>query len=217
MCLVVNSVKKKIGSRQILDDIYLTCNKGEIIGLLGRNGSGKSTLLKIIFGSLSAQSKHVKVNDKRINNVYDGKDLLKYLPQKDFLPNHISINKIISFFLFDQKREIFMNHEVIRPILNKKCIDLSKGERRLFEILLIINANAEYVLLDEPFNWLSPIIKELVKKEINKETLYKGFIVTDHDYRNIFDVSSRLLLLHNGCTKEIKQKEELKAWGYVKN
>ena len=50
--LHVDSVIKSFGTRQVLTDIYVSCTKGEIIGLLGRNGSGKSTLLKIIFGSL---------------------------------------------------------------------------------------------------------------------------------------------------------------------
>jgi ABC-type multidrug transport system ATPase subunit len=56
----VDSVMKAFGTKQVLTDVFLTCDQGEIIGLLGRNGSGKSTLLKIIFGSLAADQKFVK-------------------------------------------------------------------------------------------------------------------------------------------------------------
>jgi energy-coupling factor transporter ATP-binding protein EcfA2 len=59
--LHVDSVIKSLNYKQVLTDVYLYCEKGEILGILGRNGSGKSTLLKIIFGSLYAERKFVKV------------------------------------------------------------------------------------------------------------------------------------------------------------
>ncbi len=43
----------------------------------------------------------------------------------------------------------------------------------------------------------------------------KGFIITDHDYRNILDIATRIIILHDGGTKELKSKDELKYWGYL--
>jgi len=206
---------KYYGQRSILTDVYLKCEKGEVIGLLGRNGSGKSTLLEIIFGSKSANGKFIKVGDRVIKNLSDNHDLIKYLPQDSFLPNHLKISKVISVFSDHSNAEIIKNNNFIRPLLNKKCNQVSGGEKRILEIFLLIYSNAKYILIDEPFNGVAPIYKEMIKDLIKEESKNKGFIITDHDYRNILDVATKVILLHDGGVKEITQKEELRYWGYL--
>ncbi len=213
--LYVDSVMKHYGHRKILSDIYLECSQGDIIGLLGRNGSGKSTLLEIIFGSKNADSKFIKVGTQIIKNVYISSQLIKYLPQDSFLPNHLTVSKIISQFSDKQNAEIIKGNKFIEPILGKKCNELSGGEKRLLEIYLIVCSNAKYVLIDEPFNGIDPIYKEVIKALIKEQSKDKGFIITDHDYRNILDVSTRIALLHEGGIKNINQTEELCHWGYI--
>lgn len=213
--LYVDSVRKSYGQRQLLTDIYLNCEQGEIIGLLGRNGCGKSTLLEIIFGSKSADRKFVKVGDKVIKKLSCNNNLVKYLPQDSFLPNHLKIDKIISIFNNDQNEAIIKEHRLIKPMLHKKCHELSGGEKRLLEIYLIIYSDAKYVLIDEPFNGIAPVYKESIKDLIRDQSKNKGFIITDHDYRNILDLATKVILLHDGGTKEIKESEELKYWGYI--
>lgn len=211
----VDSVMKAYGKKQILTDVFLTCGQGEIIGLLGRNGSGKSTLLKIIFGSLSADQKFVKIDDKINNGIFDNRDLIKYLPQDNFTPNHIKIATIISLFCDKENGSLIKSNQWIKPMLGKKSNQLSGGEKRLLEILLIIHSNAKFVLIDEPFNGIAPIYKEVIKSMIIEQSKNKGFIITDHDYRNILDISSRIILIHDGGTKEIKNIVELEYWGYI--
>jgi len=71
------------------------------------------------------------------------------------------------------------------------------------------------VLIDEPFNGVAPIYKENIKNMIKEQSKHKGFIITDHDYRSIIDIATRLVIIHNGSLKEINNKEELKYWGYI--
>jgi len=213
--LHVDSIIKSYGNNQLLTDIFISCNPGEIVGLLGRNGSGKSTLLKIIFGSLNADTKFVKVGDKIINGVNDSRNLINYLPQDGFLPNHIKIKTIINLFCDKYSGEIIAENPLIRPLVNKKCNKLSGGEKRLLEILLITYSKANYVLIDEPFNGIAPVYKDEIKRHIQEQSKFKGFIITDHDYRNILDVASRVLILHDGAIQEIKNREELIYWGYL--
>jgi ABC-type lipopolysaccharide export system ATPase subunit len=213
--LHVDSVIKTFGTIQVLTDIFISCKQGEIIGLLGRNGSGKTTLLKIIFGSLSADTKFVKVGSKIINSLFDSRKLISYLPQDSFMPNHIKIKTIISLLCNDTNLANIANNAHIRPLLNKKSKELSGGEKRLVEIYLIAYSNAKFILLDEPFNGISPLVKEDIKNLIREQSKYKGFIITDHDYRNILDVSTRTILMHDGGAKEIKHKDELIRWEYI--
>lgn len=213
--LHVDSVMKSYGQRQLLTDIYISCQQGEIIGLLGRNGCGKSTLLKIIFGSISADGKFIRIGDRIINSFANSHDLIKYLPQDSFLPNHVKVSKVISVFSDDRNKAILKGHHLIKPMLHKKCNELSGGEKRLLEIYLIVYSNAKYILIDEPFNGIAPIYKESIKELIREQSKTKGFIITDHDYRNILDLASKVILLHDGGTKEIAGVDELSYWGYI--
>ncbi|WP_317206695.1 ATP-binding cassette domain-containing protein [Tenacibaculum finnmarkense] len=67
--LHIDSITKSYKNKVILSDVFISCEKGEIKGLIGRNGSGKSTLLKIIFGTEKPKSKFIKVGDKIIKNM----------------------------------------------------------------------------------------------------------------------------------------------------
>jgi ABC-type lipopolysaccharide export system ATPase subunit len=213
--LHVDSVLKSYGSNQILTNIYLSCEKGDIVGLFGRNGSGKSTLLKIIFGSITAENKFVKIGDKIINGLADNRHLLNYLPQNHFLPNHIKTDTIIDLFCDNENAIKIKKHNLIIPMLNKKSKQLSGGERRLLEIWLIVYSNTKYTLIDEPFNGVAPVYKEEIKRIIKEQSKFKGFIITDHDYRNILDIVTRKFVIHDGATKEFKDNNDLKYWGYL--
>src|SRR5690606_9885721 len=117
--LHVDSVTKSYQGKVLLSDVYISCRKGEVKGLIGRNGSGKSTLLKIIFGSESAEYKFVRINNKKVNNLSTGQTLIKYLPQDNYLPNNISIKKLIHLFLSKESGELLLKNKYVKPLLGK--------------------------------------------------------------------------------------------------
>jgi ABC-type multidrug transport system ATPase subunit len=213
--LHVDSVIKSFGTKQVLTDVFISCQKGEIVGLLGRNGTGKSTLLKIIFGSMPANNRFVKIGDKLSTGLFSNRNLIKFLPQDNFLPNHVKVKTIIELFCDVNKAELVKAHELIAPMLNKRSKQLSGGEKRLLEILLMIYSDSAYTLIDEPFNGVAPIYKESIKELIKRQSVDKGFIITDHDYRNILDIATRIVIIHDGGTKEIKGTDDLIYWGYI--
>ncbi len=216
MCdLHVDSVIKYYGNRRILNNIFISCKKGEIKGLLGRNGSGKSTLLKIIFGTETADFKFVKVGNSVIQNLHEGRKYINYLPQFNFLPQNVKINSLIRLFLPKEKRGLLTDNELIRPLLNKKNHELSGGEKRIIEILLIINSEAGIILLDEPFNGVSPVLRDVIKENIISLKKEKGFIITDHDYRNVIDIADRIVFLHNEALYPINDTGDLVSFGYL--
>ena len=85
----------------------------------------------------------------------------------------------------------------------------------MIETLLVVNSPAEYILIDEPFNGVEPLYKEEIKKTIRSHSTDKGFIVTDHDYRNITALSTKVMLLQHGGIKEIKNMDELVRLNYL--
>ena len=215
--LHVDSIRKFYHERLILSDIFLSCKKGEIIGLVGRNGSGKSTLLKIIFGIENAENKFVRIGDKVLKSFSDSSKLINYLPQDNFLPKELKVYNIIKFFLPAEKRNQLLKNVFIKPLLKKKFQDLSGGEKRIVEILLLLNSESEFLLLDEPFNGVSPVVREFIIESISEKKDDKGFIITDHDYENVVKIADKILLLKDASLKEIKNKNELIKHGYLTN
>lgn len=213
--LHIDSVTKTYDNSPILSDIYISCKTGGIIGLIGRNGSGKSTLLKIVFGSVKSESKFVRIGHKVIKNIVDTKDLINYLPQENFLPNNISVKSLINLFLTEKNRKKVLKNEYVKPLLNKKNQDLSGGEKRIVEILLIIHSSAKFALLDEPFNGLSPIAREYIIDYIRTTKSSKGYIITDHDYENVMSIADSIVYLENGSLQQVKDKCDLEELGYI--
>lgn len=214
--LVVDSVIVRFGEKQILTDVYLRCFTGQIVGIFGRNGCGKSTLLKVIFGTISAENKSIRIDNKNFENPYLSKNLISYLPQESFLPRNISLNKIIHLFVDDRhmRRRISQNPSV-HCNLKKTTRQLSGGELRYFELLLVLSSNSRFVLLDEPFMGIEPLYLEKVKKLITENKSKKGFIITDHNYKDIIEISDKFVSISKGTCKSISQLEELEELNYL--
>lgn len=213
--LEIDSVIKSLGNKQILTDIYLKCQTGNIIGILGRNGTGKTTLLKILFGTLAAERKFIKIDGKILNRVYKTKNELCYLPQHNYLPKTMTVEKAARLYINKALVESFFNDRLLTLIRKTKISNLSGGELRYLEIKLILFTDSKFVLLDEPFNGVSPIMADLIKEHILEASKTKGIILTDHDYRNVLDVANCYCLLFDGGIKKIKEKHELVRWGYI--
>ena len=213
--LEVDSIRKEFGTNQVLTDISLKCQPGDIIGLLGRNGSGKSTLLRIIFGTLYTDHKFIRINDTILNQPFKKRNTIAYLNQDNFLPKNITVRKVVEIYSDDPGRKGFLEDEVLSKVLETKIGNLSGGESRYLEVKLLLNLDRLFVLLDEPFNGISPVHVELIKKMIIDNSLKKGILLTDHDYRNVLDVANKYYLLFDGGLKPIKSKQDLIDWGYV--
>jgi ABC-type lipopolysaccharide export system ATPase subunit len=213
--LEVDSIRKSFGDKQVLTDIALACQPGDIIGLLGRNGTGKSTLLKIIFGTLFTDYKFIRINDEVLTQPFKSKNKIAYLPQDNFLPKNITVNKVVEIYSDDFDKKAFLEDEVLSKVIGTKIGNLSGGESRYLEVKLLLNLDSIFVLLDEPFNGISPLHIELVKNMILDKSIKKGIILTDHDYRNVLDVANKYYLLFDGGLKPVKTKQDLIDWGYV--
>ena len=101
------------------------------------------------------------------------------------------------------------------PSKTKKIHQLSGGELRYLEINLILSNKSKFVLLDEPYNGLSPLMIDKINLLIQKNAQQKGIIITDHNYENVIKISTQLVLMKNGKTHHLKDKKELIEMGYL--
>ncbi|MFB9845362.1 ATP-binding cassette domain-containing protein [Mucilaginibacter ginsenosidivorans] len=212
--LTVDSVELEFNGRKILQDIYLDCSTGEVVGLLGRNGSGKSSLLKIIFGVLTPTHKYLSINEDVLDKGYH-KNRVAYLPQHNYLPKGIPVSSLAKMLVATEYWNEFSNLEIYKIHHRKKTEQLSGGELRQLGMLMILYSRSYFILLDEPFTHVTPIQADYFKGIINTVAKNKGIIVTDHQYRNIMDVSDRLIVIADGCTKPITSTEDLVTYNYL--
>lgn len=213
--LFIDSVTHKFSGQTVLNGVFINCRIGEIVGLLGRNGSGKSTLLKIIFGNTKSDFKFQKIDEQIITKGYLSQKI-SYLPQDNFVPNNVNLKQAIDIFCNEYK-EVLMRIKFVKDNLKTKFRTFSGGESRYLECLLMIYSNSKFVLLDEPFSQLAPLLVDELKLHINFAKEFKGFIITDHYYRSILDVADRIVLLHNGCNYKIETTDDLMLHGYLPN
>lgn len=216
MCtgLEVDSVLKSFGEKTVLTDVYLCCKPGDIIALFGRNGTGKSTLLNIIFGTLKGDRSFLRINGQVINGAAYLTRLVAYLPQHNFLPQYLTVSQAAALYVPKEDLKRFLGDRFIFKLRNNKTAHLSGGEIRYLEIKLILYSQAPYVLLDEPFNGLSPIAAEEIRMHIAESARTRGIILTDHNFREVHKIVNRIMLLDQCYLKEIKEMEELIPYGY---
>ncbi|TNF45162.1 MAG: ATP-binding cassette domain-containing protein [Bacteroidetes bacterium] len=212
--LEVDSVILNFGDKRVLSNIYLKCSTGEAVGILGRNGSGKTTLLRIIFGELETNNKSVRINGQVFSEPYKSKELIKFLPQFNFLLPTISIKQLFKSFKID-----FNDFVTLFPGFEKyyklRLTKLSGGERRIVEIYTILACKSLFCLLDEPFTHIMPIHIETFKQLIEREKLKKGIILIDHLYKNVIDICTRIYIIENGKTNPVLSDSDFQRFGYL--
>ena len=210
--LEIDSVTFSYGNRSILSGCYLSCQPGEIVGLLGRNGSGKSTLLKIIFGSLKADFMHLRINHIRVKSGFPKQNIV-YLPQESFLPPFYKVCVLIKEISPKLVTDEIRNY--LSKISEIEYRNLSGGEQKFLECLWVLSQPGYYVLLDEPFSGISPLQIELLQQSIRTSAQTKGIILTDHLYQPLLEISNRIVLLHNKAVYKVEDEEDLIRYNYL--
>ncbi|NML56187.1 ATP-binding cassette domain-containing protein [Chryseobacterium cheonjiense] len=213
--LHVDSVTKSYGSKKVLQDVYLNCETGKIVALLGPIGSGKSTLLQIIFGTLKGESQFIKFNNQVLTKQSERRNKIAYLPQTPVFPKDIKIKNLISLFCNEANTQKLFNSDLIQPLLSRTMRNLSGGERKMVEVLTIIHSNADFILLEEPYSGLSPILTEKVMRMIKEMSRKKGFIISNFMTEYALELSDEIYLLSDAYLRQIKDLRELRLHYYL--
>ena len=212
--LEVDSIILEFDTKRVLQDVYLKNETGKTTGILGRNGTGKTCLMNIIYGSLKTNNKSIRLDGKAIFDAYRYPEILRYLPQFNFIPGNLKIKRIFKDFSlnFSQCVEYFPEFE---KYYSMKVKSLSGGERRILEIYSILASETMFCMLDEPFSKVMPIHIDTIKSIISEEKKNKGIIITDHLYEHIMDICEEIYVIANGKTYLTKDRNDLIQLGYI--
>ena len=170
--------------------------------------------MKVVFGTLSAENKSVRFNKSPLIGNYLKKQVIAYLPQSDLLPPFLTFEKAFNLYGIDHHK-IMLQFPELKECLSRKASEVSGGQRRLFEVLMILNSTHPFCILDEPFSGLMPLHIEMVKEAMNRARESKGIILTDHLHRHIRGMVDELYVLTNGKTYKIDDEERLIELGYL--
>lgn len=210
--LQIQQLSKKFKSRQVVKNISLELNSGEIVGLLGPNGAGKTTSFYMVVGL-------IRCDDGKI--LFDGKDItqlpvharaqlgISYLPQEESIFRKLTAADNIMAILELRKdlnkaqRQDVLNQLLkefhIEHLRNALGISLSGGEKRRVEIARALAIEPKFILLDEPFAGIDPISVLDVKRIISHLSARGiGVLITDHNVRETLDICQRAYIVSEG-------------------
>lgn len=214
MILEIDNVELYFKHKRILNGIYLKSETGKVTGILGSNGAGKSCLMDIIFGNLKPKYKLIRIDSKPVLKPLYQSNLVSYLPQINFIPKSLKIKTAFDWFGIDWSK-FTTDFNEFKKYQNTKFGKLSGGERRCIEVYITLLSKKPILLMDEPFNGISPLIIERIKSLISKHKKDKLIILSDHRYDDVIEMTDDLYLLKNGSTKLISKITELEDYGYI--
>ncbi len=210
--LSAQQLSKHFGDRQVVKDISLEINSGEIVGLLGPNGAGKTTSFYMIIGLIPVDRGTVFLDQRELTNdpIHIRARLgIGYLPQEASVFRKLSVADNI-YAIIETRDELDdeAKQDLLERLLKDFHIDhirdslgmaLSGGERRRVEIARALAMEPQFILLDEPFAGVDPIsvldiqgiIKELAERGI-------GILITDHNVRETLSVCERAYIFNEG-------------------
>jgi len=210
--LRAHDLAKSYKGRQVVRDVSLTVNSGQIVGLLGPNGAGKTTCFYMIVGLVNADGGQILVNDIDMTQlpIYARARLgIGYLPQDSSIFRNLSVEDNIMAILQTrkdldktqrkQKMESLLTEFHINHIRGNKGMSLSGGERRRTEIARALANDPHFILLDEPFAGVDPISVSDIKSIIEHLSARGiGVLLTDHNVRETLDICEKAYIVSEG-------------------
>lgn len=196
MSLLLENISKNYNGRQVLNEINLDCQKGEIIGLVGRNGVGKSTLLKIIAGVITDYEGNV-TKEGNVGYLSERNPMYPQMYVSEYLSwlNNLNFNTTLASDLLSR----LIDQLGLRAVGGQKISTLSKGYRQRVGLAAALLSNPEILILDEPINGLDPIQIKEYRNLIKTYAKDKIVILSSHLMQEIEAICDRVVTLKDGA------------------
>ena len=211
--LVVDSVVVRFGEKMVVSGGYITARTGKVTGLLGRNGAGKSCMFRALMGGLKVDYVQVHIDGEPIELSKIGL-IIKYLPQGRMIPEGMTLKDAFRLYGVDFWAFV-LQFPKYSGKYHTRLWEMSGGEVRLAELYLVLMADAQFCILDEPFSQIDPVHIEAVQRLIREKCAERGIIVTDHNYEAISTVADNLFVLSDGYTAPVESCDDLVRHGYL--
>lgn len=212
----VSKVNKNFDAIKALDNITAKIEEGHVFGLIGTNGAGKSTFLRVLCGVLKPDTGTVLIDGEPVYDNPSVKAKIFYISDDQYFFKTGTPKDMLKFYEtyytgFDgEKFKALMN--AFHLDINRKINTFSKGMKKQLSVICGVSAGTKYLLCDETFDGLDPVMRQAVKSIFVKEIEERGLtpIIASHNLRELEDICEYVGLLHRGGILLAKDMEDMK-------
>ena len=228
--LRANNLAKTYRGREVIRDVSLSIDSGQIVGLLGPNGAGKTTCFYMIIGIIPADRGNITINSVDITalTIHErARRGIGYLPQEASIFRRLTVGDNILAILetrsdLDKKQRLARRDQLleefhVQHLRESLGQSLSGGERRRIEIARALATEPDFIMLDEPFAGVDPISVIEIKEIINHlRDRGIGVLITDHNVRDTLDICEKAYIvgegriIASGTTEDVLNNEHVR-------
>ena len=212
----VRNINKNFDSIKAIDNITAKIEEGHVFGLIGTNGAGKSTFMRILCGVLKPDSGQVLIDGEEVYDNPAVKAKIFYISDDQYFFKTGTPKDMLKFYetyYNDFDREKFLAlMKAFNLDINRKVNTFSKGMKKQLSVICGVCAGTKYLLCDETFDGLDPVMRQAVKSIFVKEIEERGMtpIIASHNLRELEDICEYVGLLHRGGILLAKDMEDMK-------
>lgn len=210
--LIASNLAKAYRGREVIQDVSLEIESGQVVGLLGPNGAGKTTCFYMIIGIVPADHGTITINGEDITACtmhQRARRGIGYLPQEASIFRKLTVGDNILAILETRsdlnkkqrhaRRDELLEEFHVQHLRDNLGQSLSGGERRRIEIARALATEPDFILLDEPFAGVDPISVSDIKQIINHlRDRGIGVLITDHNVRDTLDICEKAYIVGEG-------------------
>jgi lipopolysaccharide export system ATP-binding protein len=209
--LEARELEKNYQGRKVVRNVNIRVGAGEIVGLLGPNGAGKTTTFYMIVGLTPPDRGDVFLNGERMTGMpmyLRARKGMSYLPQEPSIFRKLTVEENIMAILEtldlssserQSRLQSLLSELNIAHLAKHKAFTLSGGERRRLEITRALVISPQFILLDEPFAGIDPIVVMEIQKivfQLKKRGI--GVLITDHNVQETLEITDRSYIIYEG-------------------
>ncbi|WP_127850202.1 ATP-binding cassette domain-containing protein [Lacticaseibacillus hulanensis] len=217
MEIKIDGLTEKIGHKQVLQNVNLTWHTGEILGLVGRNGAGKTTLMRTLTAAYQPDAGTVLLDGHNLAKEPKLRPHMVFLDDGNLFFGASRLSKVADFYATAYPQ---FARERFEQLINKNKLDLnatfnslSKGNRAYVLVVLALATNAEFILLDEPFDGLDVIVREQIL-DLVIDTASRGdrtFMIASHNLAELDGLADRVAFLKHGTISQVYTLEDVRS------
>lgn len=215
--ITLQNVSKRFEEIEAVKQVSLTMQEKSVFGLIGTNGAGKTTLLRMIAGIIRPDSGAVLIDDRPVFDNEYAVNQVYFIPDEPYFFRNANGKDMEKYFStvyknFDEKR-FYEYLESFGLDKNRKISTFSKGMQKQMAIICGLCTNTKYLICDETFDGLDPVIRQGIKGIFARQMEERGLtpIIASHNLRELEDICDTVGLLHKGGVLLSKDLLEMKC------
>ncbi len=210
------NLTKRFGGITAVDHINAVIKDGNVFGLIGTNGAGKSTFLRLVSGILKPEEGHVTIDSQEVFENPSAKARFFYISDEQYFFSNSTPREMMEFY-----RKVYpkFNKERFHKLMTNFGLDekrkiqtFSKGMKKQVSVICGVCAGTDYLLCDETFDGLDPVMRQAVKSIFAADMEDRGLtpIIASHNLRELEDICDHVGLLHKGGILLSRDLDEMK-------